>query len=107
MSALAIARLINREDRKVAGAVAKTLPQIAKAIDVIAAQLSNGGRMIYVGAGTSGRIAALDASELPPTFNTDPKTVQYVIAGGERALSTAAEVNEDSGRAGERDIARN
>jgi len=104
MSALAIVRLINREDHKVPRAVKKALPQIAKAIDLVAKQLSSGGRMIYVGAGTSGRIAALDASELPPTFNTDPKLVQYVIAGGDSALGTAAEYNEDSGALGERDI---
>src|SRR5437763_14436874 len=94
MSALAIARLINREDQKVPRAVTEALPQIARAIDVIASQLSRGGRMIYVGAGTSGRMAALDASELPPTLNTDPKTVQYVLAGGERASSSDAESNE-------------
>lgn len=105
-SALAIARLINREDCKVPRAVAKAVPQIAKGIEVIASQLAKGGRMIYVGAGTSGRIAALDASELPPTFNTDPKTVQYVIAGGDAALSAAAEYNEDSEELGKRDIAR-
>lgn len=106
MSALSIARLINREDSKVPRAVSKALPQIAKAIDLIAKQLAAGGRMIYVGAGTSGRIAALDASELPPTFNTDPKKLQYVIAGGAAALSAAAEYNEDSEELGERDIAR-
>jgi N-acetylmuramic acid 6-phosphate etherase len=106
MGALAIARLINREDQKVPRAVAKALPQIAKAIDLIAKQLGAGGRMIYVGAGTSGRIAALDASELPPTFNTDPKMVQYVIAGGDSALGMAAEYNEDSEKLGERDTAK-
>jgi len=106
MSALEIARLINREDQKVARAVVKALPQIAKAIDVIAKQLGDGGRMIYVGAGTSGRIAALDASELPPTFNTDPRTVQYVIAGGDSALGMAAEYNEDSEKLGKRDIGK-
>jgi N-acetylmuramic acid 6-phosphate etherase len=105
MSALAVARLINREDSKVPRAVSRALPQIAKAIELIASQLAKGGRMIYVGAGTSGRIAALDASELPPTFNTDPKTVQYVIAGGEAALSSAAEYNEDSEELGRRDLA--
>ena len=104
MSALEIARLINREDQKVARAVVKALPQIAKAIDVIAKQLGDDGRMIYVGAGTSGRIAALDASELPPTFNTDPKLVQYVIAGGDSALGVAAEYNEDSEALGKRDM---
>jgi len=106
MSALAIARLINREDQKVPRAVTKALPKIAKGIDLIAKQLASGGRMIYVGAGTSGRIAALDASELPPTFNSDPATVQYVIAGGDKALSAAAEFNEDSEALGQRDIAR-
>ena len=106
MGALAIARLINREDQRVPRAVRKALPQIAKAMDLIAKQLSAGGRMIYVGAGTSGRIAALDASELPPTFNTDPKMVQYVIAGGDSALGMAAEYNEDSEKLGERDIAK-
>jgi N-acetylmuramic acid 6-phosphate etherase len=106
MSSLAIARLMNREDAKLPRAVSKALPQIARAIDIIAAQLSKGGRMIYVGAGTSGRIAALDASELPPTFNTAPNTVQYVIAGGDKTLSAAAEFNEDSEPLGERDIAR-
>ena len=85
-SALAIARIINREDARVAPAVKHALPQIAKAIDLIATALKRGGRLIYVGAGTSGRIAALDAIECPPTFNTDPKTVQFVIAGGPRAL---------------------
>src|SRR3982750_2863546 len=106
MSALAIARLINREDQKVPRAVTKVLPQIAKGIDLIAKQLSSGGRMIYVGAGTSGRIAALDASELPPTFNTDPKRLQYVIAGGDAALRAAAEFNEDSEELGKHDMAR-
>src|SRR5688572_13261820 len=101
-----IARIINAEDRNVADAVRRTLPEIGEAIEAIATALSKGGRLIYVGAGTSGRIAALDAAECPPTFNTDPKTVQFVIAGGLRALGAAAEYNEDSGRTGERDIAR-
>src|SRR5215472_8196446 len=105
-SALEIVRVINNEDKTVAGAVEKALPQIALAIDAIAEALSSGGRLIYVGAGTSGRIAALDASECPPTFNTDPKMVQYVIAGGERALSRATEVSEDSRAMGRRDMAK-
>ena len=105
-SALEIARVINNEDKTVAGAVEKALPQIARAIDAIAEAISSGGRLIYVGAGTSGRIAALDASECPPTFNTDPKLVQYVIAGGERALSRATEVSEDSRAMGRRDLAK-
>ena len=105
-SALEVARIINQEDQKVAPAVEKALPQIALAIDAIADAIGNGGRLIYVGAGTSGRVAALDAAECPPTFNLDPKTIQYVMAGGERALGIAAEANEDSRQLGERDLAR-
>jgi len=105
-SALEIARLINQEDSKVAAAVEKALPQIAQAIDVISEAIRDGGRLIYVGAGTSGRIAAMDACECPPTFNTHPKTVQFVIAGGEKALSHAIEVSEDSRAMGARDIAK-
>jgi len=105
-SALEIARIINGEDQTVARAVELALPQIAQAIDVVAEAILRGGRLIYVGAGTSGRIAALDASECPPTFNTDPKTVQYVIAGGDKALTRATEVSEDSREAGRRDLAK-
>src|SRR5215510_10530423 len=105
-SALEIARVLNAEDQKVAAAVEKSLPQIARAIDAIADAIGNGGRLIYVGAGTSGRIAALDASECPPTFNTDPKTIQYVIAGGEKALGSSAEFREDSRQLGRRDLAK-
>ena len=105
-SALEIARILSHEDSKVPGAVHKTLPQVARAIDAVARAISRGGRLIYVGAGTSGRIAALDASECPPTFNTDPKTVQYVMAGGEQALGRAAEFNEDSAIQGAKDLAR-
>ncbi len=105
-SSLQIAKIINNEDAKVAAAVRRALPQIAKAIDLIATALKNGGRLIYVGAGTSGRIAALDASECPPTFNTDPKTVQFIIAGGEKALASAVEANEDSSKSGEQAIAQ-
>jgi N-acetylmuramic acid 6-phosphate etherase len=105
-SALEIARVINDEDKTIAAAVEKALPQIALAIDAIAEAILSGGRLIYVGAGTSGRIAALDASECPPTFNTGPKLVQYVIAGGEKALSRATEVSEDSQVMGRRDLAK-
>jgi N-acetylmuramic acid 6-phosphate etherase len=105
-TSLGIARVINAEDAKVAAAIKRSVPQIARAIDLIAAALKRGGRLIYVGAGTSGRIAALDASECPPTFNTDPKTVQYIIAGGIKALGSAVEGNEDSRKLGEREIAR-
>lgn len=106
LSALLIARAINAEDAKVAGAVKTALPQIARAIDTIADALSNRGRLIYVGTGTSGRLGALDAAECPPTFNSDPKTVQFVIAGGVKALSAAVEATEDSRQAGAADIAK-
>jgi N-acetylmuramic acid 6-phosphate etherase len=105
-SALEIARVINNEDKKVAEAVERALPQIALAIDAIAEALGRGGRLIYVGAGTSGRLAALDASECPPTFNTHPKSIQYMIAGGTKALSRASEVSEDSRAAGRADMAK-
>ena len=105
-SALKIARIINREDAKVAAAVKRALPQIARAIDLIAAALSEGGRLIYVGTGTSGRIAALDAVECPPTFDVDPHTVQFIIAGGPRALAAAVEADEDSRPLGRNEIAR-
>jgi len=101
-----IAEIISAEDMRVAPAVARALPEIARAIDAIAAALSSGGRLIYVGAGTSGRIAALDAAECPPTFNTDPELVQFVMSGGERALGHAAETQEDWPALGRRDIAR-
>jgi N-acetylmuramic acid 6-phosphate etherase len=104
-SALQLARIINAEDAKVADAVKKALPQVARAIDLIAGSLKRGGRLIYVGAGTSGRLAALDASECPPTFNTDPETVQFVIAGGTPALWAATEASEDSAELGKTAIA--
>ena len=101
LSALEIATVINREDAHVAAAVAHALPQIASAIETTQRGAgARGGRLIYVGAGTSGRIAALDATECPPTFNTDPKLVQYVIAGGEKARGTALEADEDSAGSG-------
>ncbi len=104
LPALAIARILNAEDAKVATAVRRALPQIARAIDLIAAALRAGGRLIYVGAGTSGRIAALDAAECPPTFSTASWQVQYVMAGGSRALGAAVEANEDSRALGRRDL---
>jgi N-acetylmuramic acid 6-phosphate etherase len=105
-SALEIARLINAQDATVAAAVARALPQIARAIDLAAAALRNGGRLIYVGAGTSGRIGALDASECPPTFNTDPRSVQFIIAGGPKALSSATEASEDDEKLGRDEMSR-
>ncbi|HEV3513668.1 MAG TPA: N-acetylmuramic acid 6-phosphate etherase [Candidatus Sulfotelmatobacter sp.] len=98
MSSLEIARLINDEDATIAGAVRQALPQIGRAIDVVAAGLREGGRLIYVGAGTSGRLGALDASEIPPTFNTDPRTVQFIMAGGPKALGASTEASEDDTR---------
>jgi N-acetylmuramic acid 6-phosphate etherase len=103
---LDLVRIINREDAKVAAAVRQALPQIAEAVDVIAGRLRGGGRLIYVGAGTSGRIAALDAAECPPTFGTNPRQVQFVIAGGPKALSGAVEANEDSREFGVRDMTK-
>jgi N-acetylmuramic acid 6-phosphate etherase len=95
-SSLEIARIINAEDAKVAPAVKRALPQIARAIDLITTALSQGGRLIYIGTGTSGRVAALDAVECPPTFDVERRMVQFIIAGGPRALSAAVEADEDS-----------
>jgi N-acetylmuramic acid 6-phosphate etherase len=105
-SSFEVARIINAEDAKVAAAVKRALPQIARAIDLFADALKRGGKLIYVGTGTSGRIAALDAAECPPTFNTDPRTVQFVIAGGPKALGAAVEAREDSRALGVREIAK-
>ena len=98
MSSLDIVKLINDEDATVAATVRRALPQIARAIDVVADGLRQGGRLIYVGAGTSGRLGALDASEIPPTFNTSPSTVQYIMAGGPKALGASTEASEDDTR---------
>ncbi len=106
MSALEIVAAMNREDAKVPRQVRKVLPEIARAVDLIAARLSKGGRLIYVGTGTSGRIGALDASECPPTFGISPDKVQFLIAGGEAALVQATEASEDSAGLGRRDMAR-
>lgn len=105
-STIGILRALNREDASVARAVQSELPQIAKAVDAIVKALEAGGRLIYVGAGTSGRLAVLDASECPPTFGTPPKMVQALIAGGERALRHAMEGAEDSDRNGAADLRR-
>jgi N-acetylmuramic acid 6-phosphate etherase len=105
-SALEIARIINQEDQKVASAVKKAIPEIAHVIDLVAHSLREGGRLIYVGAGSSGRLAALDACEIPAYFSTSPQTVQYIMAGGPKALASPVEVNEDSEELGKRDIAR-
>lgn len=93
-------RVINDEDARVAPAVAEQLPQIAKAVDGIVERIQRGGRLIYIGAGTSGRLGVLDASECPPTFNTPPELVVGLIAGGDHALRHAVEHVEDSPEAG-------
>jgi N-acetylmuramic acid 6-phosphate etherase len=95
LTALDIVRLVNHEDAKVAAAVADEAEAIAQAIDVIADRLGRGGRLIYVGAGTSGRLGVLDAVECPPTFNTNPAQVVGLIAGGRAALTSAVEGAED------------
>jgi N-acetylmuramic acid 6-phosphate etherase len=105
MSTLEMVTVMNREDTKVPRAIQRVLPQIAEAVDVIAHAFANGGRLIYVGTGTSGRIGALDASECPPTFGTSPEMVQFVIAGGENALVRATEASEDSIDLGRSDMA--
>jgi len=105
-SALQIARIINREDAKVALAVRRALPQIAHAIEDVAAALAEGGRLIYVGTGTSGRIGALDASESAPTFGIPARQVQYIMAGGPKALGKAVEASEDSIQLGQAEMAR-
>ena len=105
-SSLEIARIINAEDARVAIAVKRALPQIARAIDLVAAALRKNGRLIYVGTGTSGRIAALDAAECPPTFSTNAQAVQFVMAGGQRALAAAVEADEDSRDLGRQEMAK-
>ena len=94
-STLEMVRLINDEDKKVAAAVEKVLPQIAAAVDLIAQKISEGGRLFYIGAGTSGRLGVLDASECPPTFGVSAELVQGIIAGGNFALTNAVEGAED------------
>lgn len=102
---LEILRIMNAEDHKVAPAVAAELPNIARAVELIVAALQRGGRLFYLGAGTSGRLGVLDAAECPPTFNVPPELVQGVIAGGEAALARATEASEDDPEAGARDLA--
>ena len=103
-STVEILRAIHREDASVAKSIASALPAITRAVDAIAGALQQGGRLFYVGAGTSGRLAALDAAELPPTFGTSPRMVQAVIAGGRRALTHAVEGAEDNRTQGARDL---
>jgi N-acetylmuramic acid 6-phosphate etherase len=105
LSAAGIATLLNEEDATVAAAVAAAIPDIARVIDAVEAAFRAGGRLRYIGAGTSGRLGVLDASEAPPTFGVDPDLVHGVIAGGDAALRRSIEGAEDDGAAGERDIA--
>ncbi|MGB5345672.1 MAG: N-acetylmuramic acid 6-phosphate etherase [Woeseia sp.] len=103
-STLEMVQLTIAEDAKIAAAVAEQSEVIASAIDLIAARMAEGGRLIYVGAGTSGRLGVLDASECPPTFNADPAQVVGVIAGGDVALRRAIEGAEDSSELGAQDV---
>src|SRR5258708_25800197 len=99
MTAMEIVRLMNREDRKVAEAVGQEIPAIARAVDVIVRGMRNGGRLIYVGAGSSGRMAVLDAAECPPTFGISKKQMQARVAGGGRAVAGGVGWEEDLVRA--------
>ncbi len=101
---LEVVRLINDEDKLVAEAVEKVLPQIAEVIDRIVERLQNGGRLFYIGTGTSGRLGVLDASEIPPTFGVSYDLVQGIIAGGYDALYKASEASEDDQEAGKIDL---
>jgi N-acetylmuramic acid 6-phosphate etherase len=98
-----IVRLMNEEDARVAGAVRLVLPDVARVVDAVVERLRAGGRLFYVGTGTSGRLGVLDASECPPTFGVEPETVQGIIAGGYEALYRAVEASEDDREAGARD----
>lgn len=106
LSTLDMLRVINDEDAKVATAVRAELSQIARAVDAIAERFERGGRLFYIGAGTSGRLGVLDASECPPTFSVDASLVQGLIAGGDRALRLSSEHSEDSAEEGARDLQR-
>lgn len=97
-------RIINDEDRKVADAVGEQLPRIASAVDAIVSSMEHGGRLFYIGAGTSGRLGVLDASECAPTFNVPPELVQGIIAGGSSALERATEASEDDSESGANDL---
>jgi N-acetylmuramic acid 6-phosphate etherase len=106
LSALDLLRLMNAEDARLPQAVAAELPAIARAVDGITVRMAAGGRLVYLGAGTSGRLGVLDASECPPTFNTSPGQVLAVIAGGAAALTSSVEEVEDDTQAGADDIDR-
>lgn len=99
-----VLRIINNEDHKVAEAVERELPSIARAVEAIVDAFERGGRLFYLGAGTSGRLGVLDAAECPPTFNVPPEMVQGIIAGGETAVARATETTEDDPAIGRRDL---
>ena len=99
-----VLRVINAEDLRVAEAVGREIPAIARAVEAVVGAFAQGGRLFYIGAGTSGRLGVLDASECPPTFGVSPERVQGIIAGGEAALSRATEASEDDPTAGARDL---
>ena len=105
MSSFEIASLMNQQDAIVPRAIKRVLPQVALAIELVTQQLARGGRLIYAGTGTSGRIGALDAAEIPPTFGTKPGMTQFVMAGGESALARATEASEDNRDLGRLDMA--
>ena len=104
MDAMGIVTVINSEDQTIPGIVAGELPYVAQAVDLLVERFKNGGRLFYVGAGTSGRLGVLDASECPPTFGSDPNMVQGVIAGGFQALVSAQEGKEDQEEQGGKDL---
>lgn len=106
LDTLSMMRVMNDEDQKTALAVKAILPDIARAVDVIADRLKTGGRLFYMGSGTSGRLGILDAVECPPTYSTDPELVQGLIAGGKEAIFRAREGAEDSPEEGTHDITR-
>ncbi len=106
VSTLSLVKIINDEDKKVAFAVEKAATAIAAAIDCIADRLKKGGRLFYIGAGTSGRLGVLDAAECPPTYGTSPEMVQGIIAGGTAAMFKAQEGAEDSAALASSDLAR-
>ncbi len=105
VSTEAALRIVNREDAKVAEAVEREIPAIARAVDAIAGAIERGGRLFYIGAGSSGRLGVLDAAEIPPTFGALPELVTGIIAGGDAALSRATEASEDDPATGARDLA--
>ena len=104
LSTLDMLRVINGQDQEIAGAVQQEIPAIAEAVDRIVNALRAGGRLFYIGAGTSGRLGVLDAAECPPTFQVSPDLVQAIIAGGDSALARASEANEDDPASGRRDL---